>query len=55
MIDNRAIAVWTAVFFATIAAVAPAPAQDYPSKPIKFIVPTAPAGVGDIVARLLTQ
>ena len=36
-------------------ALGPAHAQDYPSKPIKFIVPTAPAGVGDIVARLLQQ
>ena len=46
-------------FIAAIAVVcvglAPAHAQDYPSKPIKFIVPTAPAGVGDIVARLLQQ
>ena len=46
--------------FALIVAVAasaltPALAQDFPSKPIKFIVPTAPAGVGDIVARLLQQ
>ena len=28
-------------------------AQDYPSKPIKLIVPTAAAGIGDIVARQL--
>jgi tripartite-type tricarboxylate transporter receptor subunit TctC len=26
-------------------------AQDYPSKPIKLIVPTAAAGIGDIIAR----
>jgi tripartite-type tricarboxylate transporter receptor subunit TctC len=34
---------------------APAPAQDYPSKPIKLIVPTAAAGIGDIIARQLQQ
>jgi tripartite-type tricarboxylate transporter receptor subunit TctC len=32
-----------------------AAAQDYPSKPIKLIVPTAAAGIGDIVARQLQQ
>ena len=34
---------------------APATADDYPSKPIKFIVPSAPAGIGDMLARLFQQ
>ena len=33
----------------------PASAEDYPSKPIKFVVPTAPAGIGDILPRLFEQ
>jgi tripartite-type tricarboxylate transporter receptor subunit TctC len=30
-------------------------ADDYPAKPIKFIVPAAPAGIGDILPRMFAQ
>jgi len=50
----RSSAVLVAALFAA-SFCAPASSQDYPTKPIKFIVPTAPAGIGDIVARLLQQ
>ena len=40
---------------ATVVLSGAATAQDYPAKPIKLIVPTAPAGIGDIVARQMQQ
>src|SRR5689334_8420098 len=37
----------------TIAGVTATQAQDYPSKPVHFIVPYAAGGSGDLLARLL--
>ena len=38
-----------------VVAPAPAHAQDYPSKPIKLIVPTAAAGIGDIITASVKE
>jgi tripartite-type tricarboxylate transporter receptor subunit TctC len=44
----------TVLALVTAGSLAPSAARsdDYPSKPIKFIVPTAPAGIGDILPRI---
>src|SRR5690349_8573939 len=44
-----------AAVLALVMGAAPAVAQDYPNKPVKIIVPTAPGGFADIVARLYAQ
>jgi len=48
-----------ALFAATVAAVlcahSPARAQDYPSKPIRILVPAQAGGIGDILPRILGQ
>ena len=40
---------------ALLAAVVPARAQDYPSRPITVIVPFPPGGASDVVARIVTN
>ncbi len=47
---NRLLLAVTLPFFNAIAS-----AQDYPSKPVRIIVPTAPAGGVDGVARIVSQ
>jgi tripartite-type tricarboxylate transporter receptor subunit TctC len=45
------------LFAAALALVAatPAPAQDYPNRPIRFIVPYPPGGGTDVVARIMNE
>src|SRR5437773_5605977 len=45
----------TAFALAAFAAFSAAPAQDYPSRPVRVVVPSAPGGGFDLVGRVLAQ
>jgi tripartite-type tricarboxylate transporter receptor subunit TctC len=44
-----------ALFFALALVALAAPAQEWPAKPVRFIVPSSPGGGTDIYARILAQ
>ncbi|MDQ6917247.1 MAG: tripartite tricarboxylate transporter substrate binding protein [Pseudomonadota bacterium] len=46
---------WTLLLLAAMCCVAPLQAQEYPTKPIRMIVPYPPAGGTDIVARTISE
>ena len=53
---RRALFLAVAIFALPIAAVAPsATAQPYANKPVRLIVPYAPGGAGDVIARIVSQ
>jgi tripartite-type tricarboxylate transporter receptor subunit TctC len=51
----RARALFAAMFVAPLCANSPARGQDYPSKPIRILVPAQAGGIGDILPRILAQ
>jgi tripartite-type tricarboxylate transporter receptor subunit TctC len=52
-IPIRLLALMAALASLALAPPAPAAAQDFPSRPVRFIVPYAAGGSGDLLARLL--
>jgi tripartite-type tricarboxylate transporter receptor subunit TctC len=55
MIDLRTVSCLIACAIAGAALAAPAVAQNYPTKPVRIVVPYAPGGSSDLVGRVVAQ
>src|SRR4030088_1783961 len=55
MISRRAAICLTAMGLSAFASIGSAPAADYPTRPVRFVVGYPPGGATDIIARLIGQ
>src|SRR4051812_37163067 len=55
MMSRRAAICLTALGLSAFASIGSAPAADYPTRPVKFVVGYPPGGATDIIARLIGQ
>ena len=55
MLSRFRLSPFAFLLFCALAATAGAAQQSYPTKPIRFLVPFGPGGVGDLTARVVAQ
>ena len=53
--ESRGVVVWSALAALAAVAAPSAKAQDYPTRPVRFVVPYVPGGGVDFVGRTLAQ